>query len=154
MYETRHAGPDDFRWVLDIDFKSFHEPWIPAEWQSPDLSVGIATCTSTPIGFSAFVLREKKGVKFADLYKIAVKREHRRKGLATQLLNDIVKCAGFTGARYIQTVVPEHLCVPDTVIDVTPWLAATGFKAVGVSGKTFKYCGEKEDGFIFRLEIK
>lgn len=122
--------------LVDLDSKTFDEPWTSLRWKtfSRAHAVLVATISGEFAGFIA--------VEQAEIMKLAVRPKFRRQGLARQLIEKI-------DTSYLYLILPEHqLNTP-----ASAFLKSLGFEAqVPLLKDHFNYYGEPEHGVRFRLE--
>lgn len=154
-YMTRGFRANDTNDLIDIDLKCFVEGWSPEEWnkRSYDASYGItiATYYGNPVGFILF----KQGLAQAiEIVKLAVKREHRLRGVSRDLLTSATAYAITKQATSIAIVIPENQVTLSGDNNLTPWLKKLRFKAETPFLKDhFRLYGELEDGVRFSCPI-
>ena len=154
MIEVRPGRKEDIQYVLDIDVKCFDDPWSPDKWRKDELSVAVGTVHKTPVGVVVFEIINTRKQQCVRMDKIAVKPGFRNRGIAKALVQEVRNCCMYNGLLYIETIIPESMCVPDTPRDVTGFLSKVGFRGFGIKRDAFTDMGQPEDGYIFRLEIK
>lgn len=111
MYRIRRAEPaNDLNYLIDIDTKAFDRAWFAETWEQALTNniVLVNTFWSTPVGFAVLRCHET----YAQIVKFAVKSNHQRKGLGSNLIDAAFRFAALKRCRQVQTIVPE------------PWLFA------------------------------
>jgi ribosomal protein S18 acetylase RimI-like enzyme len=150
FFHVRGANPNDTNYLLDIDIKSFENPWSPEEWQSlgiqRDMCISVATHFGTPVGFAVFKLDQRDVV----IQKLAVKPVARRQGVSRRLLDAANQYARDNSAEWLRLTIPESAIYPDHPNSLIDWLKAAGFKAITPFVKNhFTTFGNHEDGVQF-----
>jgi ribosomal protein S18 acetylase RimI-like enzyme len=132
----REATWMDRTQLIDIDIKCFDDVW-PSEdwvhWMKEDRVVFISEIYSpTPgvfpqlVGFVACILLSD-GIA---IEKIGVKPNHRRQGVAADLLYEINHKAESREWPHVVTLtVPETFLSPGCPDDISGWIIKSGFKA-------------------------
>lgn len=111
MYKIRRAEREnDLNYLIDIDTKSFEFAWFSERWEQVLVNnvVLVNTHWSTPVGFVVLRFHET----YAQIVKFAVKPNHRKRGLASNLIDAAYRCTALKRCRQVQCMVPE------------PWLFA------------------------------
>lgn len=151
LYHFRQADVRDTTDLVDLDVKSFDYAWSPSEWASKINDrkhiVIVASYYGTVIGFA--VLRIAPTKTFV-LDKLAVRKEHRRRGIGARFLKHATGEAAKRGSTHLVCIIPENQIYPTEVNITLPWLIKNKFKGTKPFIKAyFTSCGETEDGVKF-----
>ena len=141
--------------IMDIDLKSFNNPFNTVTWrkycQNGTVSILLATFNKLPIGF--ILWQEVDG--YAGIVRLAVKPNYRKQGAGNFLLRAVEVAARAHGLREVVVIVPETNCSSDAVNNISSWLLRRGYFAKLPIVKDFcQVCGTLVDGFCFIKEIK
>lgn len=152
MYRTQPHEIDDVQHLIDIDLKCHDEPWTPDAWRrlAADMHIRVAVCSGRPVGFVAFTPTVGRKV---SIEKLAVKSMHRRQGVGSSLLIDVLHYAENRRSKSVEIIVPETHLAPGRPYDVSEFLARNNFKAVvPFIRKHFVIDNEAVDGVKFNYE--
>jgi len=149
MLNVNNGGRANANELLDIDIKSFDDPWSAEHWSeivdSPHHSIVVARLYGTPIAFVVFQATPAT----VTILKLCVKQQHRRNGASLRLLATVFAYARTANAPEVCIVVPESTIYPGPR-NVSKYLQHVGFVATTpfIKGHFHVY-GEPEDGVMF-----
>lgn len=150
-FHVRDAVEGDLAHIVDIDIKTFENPWSSEEWCARHHQVLVATYFGTPVGVMA-LCRTSDGD--LDVRKLAVKQSYRGRGIGRLLLAAAARCAQQARCVCLFMVLPERSICPGSPKDLSRWLTRLGFRAVTpILAGHFSVCGETEDGVKFILPL-
>lgn len=150
-YTVRGFRSADAVDLVDMDLKCCDMPWTSEEWSkrqySADFGISLAMFYGTPVGFVVF----QPGV---EILKLAVKEQHRRKGLSRELLEPVLDYARKNKVTSVSLIVPESTVTVSGPGNLTAWLTKLRFKPeIPFLKDHFSQFGETEDGIRFKLAV-
>jgi ribosomal protein S18 acetylase RimI-like enzyme len=83
------------------------------------------------------------------IIRFAVKPAYRHMGIGAQLLGAVQNTLIQRGKTSLIIQVPESLCRPGKVLDVSGWLKKYGFRAEKLLAGQAVFCGKQEDLICF-----
>ena len=136
---------DELEEVLRNESLAFRWPYGPEVFQqirrNPNAGVRVAIRRGELLGHLVYQLREK--TKAVQIKSMAVFAGFRRRGVGTQLLEDLRQLAAEAGCREITVQVRE------TNLAAQLFFRAAGYQAYEVERQAFR--GSQEDAFWFRI---
>jgi len=139
-FHIRFANGLDMPYLLDIDLKSFDEEFGPEMWEMlGDIgTIRVAASANEPVGFAIY----QHDAESLFINRLAVKKDRRRQGVGSSLINDCMTFAKDNKIPLIETRVPECWCCPGQPQDATMFLKAVGFKAGKLTKREYEHLGE------------
>lgn len=135
----------DINYILDIDLKCFEDTLTLEEWRDrlddDNYNVLVGTLQGKAVGFIMW--------QDSTIIRFAVKPTYRHMGIGTQLLGAVENTLIQRGKMCIAMNVPESLCRPGKVIDVSCWLKEHRFLAEKLLIGQAIFCGIQEDLICF-----
>jgi GNAT superfamily N-acetyltransferase len=135
--------------LLDIDLKCFEDNIPLEEWRiyldSPEYNIMVGTFQGAPVGF----------IMWRDniIVRLGVKPVYRRLGIGSKLLYMVENTLIQLRKRAIIIKIPESLCCPGKLIDVSGWLRRRGFRAEKLESNATIFCGVPEDLICFNKRV-
>ncbi len=149
----RQLKPGDINYLTDIEIKCYGDAqgldWWRHVLQNLLQYTAAATVHQVPVGFIVWEKQEYNNKPVACIQRLAVKPAFRRRSIGTQLLRHAALASRTNGMPNLMIAVPESLCFPGHVDDVSQWLLKREFRAVEVQKESFESYGHTEDVFVF-----
>jgi ribosomal-protein-alanine N-acetyltransferase len=138
---VRLANQEDLTGVIEIDRLSFANPWNREFLENIARAIFLVFGQHELYGFLIAGCSNRNGS--ASLLKIAVHPEHRRKGIATSLINKLVEILRERQVAEVEVIVLKT-CNPAISL-----YKKIGFKLVS----TIPQASNKDDLWIMKLEL-
>jgi L-amino acid N-acyltransferase YncA len=163
---VRLSRPDDINIIRALDAKCYDYPLEMKEWEKLINQSGknnkarcvVVEAARKPLGFavwSTFLSTGGHSRNVQFLYKLGVKKDKRRNGLGTLMLDTCISEAVKAQAEVVRTIVPEIHCDPGDPDDVSIFLKKSEFVATGEIVENYvQMFGQLVDGFVFEKDIR
>ena len=142
--KIRHAGPEDAETVRAIESASFDHGWeiaqIREELEHPDAVILLAFDGERAAGFAS----ARKGLDFAELFRIAVLPEARRAHIGSALLDAVIS---WTKQQHLQSLLLE------VREDNAAAIVLYGEKGFRVTGKRKNYYDGNTAAVLMELSL-
>ena len=142
--KIRHAGPEDAGTVREIESASFDHGWeiaqIREELEHPDAVILLAFDGERAAGFAS----ARKGLDFAELFRIAVLPEARRAHIGSALLDEVIAWTKQQGLPSLLLEVRE---------DNAAAIGLYGEKGFRVTGKRKNYYDGNTAAVLMELSL-
>lgn len=133
---------EDLKWVLEIENSSFKDPWTKGMFEE-EIKNGdfyVVKEGDKIIGYGGFT----KAMNEASLVNLAISQDYRRKGIATKLLEHLIKIAK---EKKVERMFLE---VRRENIGAISFYCKNGFKETGIRKD---YYGKGEDAIIMSRKL-
>ena len=145
------ARTNDINVLADIDLKAYEYPCgvdYFKEVVATNPNDQFALIASTPKAAVAYVTVHVLDTQ-AEIFRFGVLPKYRRIGVGTLLMTKLMNRLALTKCTTAITTVPEFVCDPRDLNDVSNFLLFTGFKATMLERDYFYMYGRRYDGVKF-----